>query len=145
MNGIDLSLGASIPAAAVVGSFVGDDRGELMASSMPDLWSDAVLGRTLSRVAKIMACAASCGLDASHCELTLSGRRLFVMRFPGGILCVLAAAAADRGALLSAMRRLALDLPFRFDALDAAEAEESEVTARLWQAVAAALPNAQSP
>lgn len=132
MSALDLALSESLCASAsgVVGWFVGDDRGELVASSMPSSWSSAVLRRSLSRVIQILTCARSCGVDASDSELLLGTQRLWTARFPGGILCVLSAAAADRRAVRAAMQRLALELPRQLESLDP---DGEEATVRHWR------------
>lgn len=118
----------------VVGSFVGDAGGEPLLDRMPPQVTDAVLRRTLSRLTSMVRCAAACGVDVAHGDLTLGERCLLLRVFDGGLLGVLVGAGADRRAVRAAMREAAADLSLSFGE----SGEDGEVTTRYRMRTAAA-------
>jgi len=90
--------------AGVVGSFVSDPGGELLARLSPPELSEPALRRTALRVARIVRCAELCELDVRHCDLRFDHLQLLVWRFAGGVLGVLVSAPVSKRALGIAAR-----------------------------------------
>ena len=88
----------------VVGSFVSDVAGELLARLAPPELTGPALRRTALRVARIVRCAELCELDVRRCELRFDRYQLLIWRFAGGVLGVLVAAPVSKRALGIAAR-----------------------------------------
>ena len=88
----------------VVGSFVADAGGELLAQLSPPELSEPALRRTALRVARIVRCAELCELDVRRCDLCFDRFQLLIWRFAGGVLGVLCTAPVSKRALSMAAR-----------------------------------------
>jgi hypothetical protein len=88
----------------VVGSFVSNAGGELLARHSPPEFTDTALRRTALRVARIVRCAELCELDVRRCDLRFDRYQLLIWRFAGGVLGVLAVALVSKRALGMAAR-----------------------------------------
>jgi hypothetical protein len=88
----------------VVGTFIADSHGELLAQLCPPEIAEPALRRTALRVARIMRCADLCELDVRRCDLRFDRYQLLVWRFAGGVLGVLARAPVRKRALGMAAR-----------------------------------------
>src|SRR4051812_14080923 len=88
----------------VVGSFVADAGGDLLAQLSPPELSEPALRRTALRVARIVRCAELCELDVRRCDLRFDRFQLLIWRFTGGVLGVLCAAPVSKRALGMAAR-----------------------------------------
>jgi len=88
----------------VVGSFVSDRAGELLARLSPPELSEAALRRTAARIGRIVRCAELCELDVERCDLRLGRNQLLVFCFDGGVLGVLVQQPVSKRALGMAAR-----------------------------------------
>jgi hypothetical protein len=107
----------------VVGSFIANPSGELVAYLMPPEFGEDALRRTASRVACIVRSAELCGVEVDQCELSLSRYQLVMSRSEAGMVCVLVEAPVSRRALSMATRIALAELPRLIESLEA----ESEV------------------
>jgi len=103
----------------VVGSFVANRNGELLAYQMPSEFGEAELGRTTTRLASIVRSAELCGVDVEHCDFSFSRYQLVVNRCAAGMLCVLVEAPVSRPALNMATRLALAELPALISELEA--------------------------
>lgn len=88
----------------VVGSFVANTAGHLVAQHAPPQLSKPAMRRTALRLARIIHSAELCDLDVERCDLRFDGYRLFVWRFESGMLGVLSQPPFRRRALAMAAR-----------------------------------------
>lgn len=95
----------------VVGSFIANPSGELLAYLMPPEFGEEALRRTSSRVACIVRSAELCGVEVDQCELSLSRYQLVMSRSEAGMVCVLVEAPVSRRALSMATRIALAELP----------------------------------
>ena len=121
----------------VVGSFVANTAGHLVAQQVSPQLPRAAMRRTALRVARIIHSAELCDLDVERCDLRFDGYQLFVWRFEGGMLGVLSEAPFQRRALAMAARLALRELHSSWPpaapsgaSLQAPPAPEAEVSAR---------------
>jgi hypothetical protein len=114
----------------VVGSFIANPSGELLAYLMPPEFGEEVLRRTASRVACVVRSAELCGVEVDQCELSLSRYQLVMNRGAAGMVCVLVEAPVSRRALSMATRIALAELPRLIESLEAEAADEIEPPSR---------------
>jgi hypothetical protein len=95
----------------VVGSFVANPTGELLAYLMPPEFGEEALRRTASRMACIVRSAELCGVAVDQCDFSLSRYQLVMSRRAAGMVCVLVEAPVSRRALSMATRIALAELP----------------------------------
>jgi hypothetical protein len=111
----------------VVGSFIANPRGELLAYQMPAEFGEEALRRTAGRLASIVRSAELCGVAVDQCDFSLSRYQLVMSRGAAGMVCVLVEAPVSRRALSMATRIALAELPELVERLDS---EEPAVPAR---------------
>jgi predicted regulator of Ras-like GTPase activity (Roadblock/LC7/MglB family) len=112
MNGatINRALGALRDVAGVHGSFVLQLSGELIGKDLPAVFHDELFVEVGARLSRFIETMAADGDDVSSAVLRFDEHRLYVTRFPHGLLAVITSNdinfAALRMALTLTTRRL---------------------------------------
>jgi hypothetical protein len=102
----------------VVGSFIANPSGELLAYLMPPEFGEEALHRTASRLACMVRSAELCGVSVDQCDLSLSRYQLVTSRSEAGMVCVLVEAPVSRRALSMATRIALAELPRLLERLE---------------------------
>jgi hypothetical protein len=102
----------------VVGSFVANPSGELLAYLMPPEFGEEALRRTASRLACIVRSGELCGVAVDQCDFSLSRYQLVMSRNAAGMVCVLVEAPVSRRALSMATRIALAELPSLVERLE---------------------------
>ena len=114
MSGIGLALSALRDVAGVHGSFVLRLTGELVGKDLPAVFHDQLFVEVGARLSRFVETMAADGDEVSSAILRFDEHRLYVTRFPHGLLAVVTAndvnAAALRMALTLTTRRIEPEL-----------------------------------
>lgn len=114
MSGIGHALSALRDVAGVHGSFVLRLTGELVGKDLPAVFHDELFVEVGARLSRFVETMAADGDEVSSAILRFDEHRLYVTRFPHGLLAVITAndvnAAALRMALTLTTRRIEPEL-----------------------------------
>jgi hypothetical protein len=114
MSGIGAALSALRDVAGVHGSFVLRLTGELVGKDLPAVFHDQLFVEVGARLSRFVETMAADGDEVSSAILRFDEHRLYVTRFPHGLLAVITAndvnAAALRMALTLTTRRIEPEL-----------------------------------
>lgn len=113
-SAVTRALSALRDVEGVQGSFVLQVTGELVGKDLPAVFSDELFVEVGARLSRLMETMATDGDEVSSATLRFDEHRLYVQRFPHGLLAVIATnevnVAALRMALTLTARRLEPEL-----------------------------------